>query len=155
MPLIIILTIRWKGVSMLKDLLPKSHMQHLQEVSSWEDAIRIASQPLLSKGVIDEIYIENMIHSVNRNGPYIVLMDYFALPHAEPGIGVNQLGMSLLTVEHPVDLKGNLVKVFLVLAAIDSKAHIDALAEISLLLMDENNFKRFLSGDIDEIYNML
>ncbi|MEL3958878.1 PTS sugar transporter subunit IIA [Caldifermentibacillus hisashii] len=140
---------------MLKELLPKSHMQQREKVDSWEDAIKIASIPLLKEGIIEESYIENMIESVNKNGPYIVLMDYFALPHAKAGEGVNRLGMSLLTLNHPVDLKGNPVKVFLVLAAVDATSHIEALADISKLLMDPKNYEIFMSGDLDKIYDIL
>jgi len=144
-----------KGICMLKELLPKSHMQQREKVDSWEDAIKIASIPLLKEGIIEESYIENMIESVNKNGPYIVLMDYFALPHAKAGEGVNRLGMSLLTLNHPVDLKGNPVKVFLVLAAVDATSHIEALADISKLLMDPKNYEIFMSGDLDKIYDIL
>jgi ascorbate PTS system EIIA or EIIAB component len=144
-----------KGICMLKELLPKSHMQQREKVDSWEDAIKIASIPLLKEGIIEESYIENMIESVNKNGPYIVLMDYFALPHAKAGEGVNRLGMSLLTLNHPVDLKGNPVKVFLVLAAVDATSHIEALADISKLLMDPKNYEIFMSGDLDKINDIL
>jgi len=140
---------------MLKELLPKSHMQQREKVDSWEDAIKIASNPLLEEGTIEESYIESMIESVNKNGPYIVLMDNFALPHAKAGEGVNRLGMSLLTINHPVDLKGNPVKVFLVLAAVDATSHIEALADISELLMDPNNYEIFMSGDLEKIYEIL
>ncbi|CEE02896.1 hypothetical protein BT1A1_3110 [Caldibacillus thermoamylovorans] len=140
---------------MLKELLQKSHMQQREKVDSWEDAIKIASIPLLKEGIIEESYIENMIKSVNKNGPYIVLMDYFALPHAKAGEGVNRLGMSLLTLNHPVDLKGNPVKVFLVLAAVDATSHIEALADISKLLMDPKNYEIFMSGDLDKINDIL
>lgn len=140
---------------MLKELLPKSHMQQREKVDSWEDAIKIASIPLLKEGIIEESYIENMIESVNKNGPYIVLMDYFALPHAKAGEDVNRLGMSLLTLNHPVDLKGNPVKVFLVLAAVDATSHIEALADISKLLMDPKNYEIFMSGDLDKINDIL
>ncbi len=140
---------------MLKELLPKSHMQQREKVDSWEDAIKIASIPLLKEGIIEESYIENMIESVNKNGPYIVLMDYFALPHAKAGEGVNRLGMSLLTLNHPVDLKGNPVKVFVVLAAVDATSHIEALADISKLLMDPKNYEIFMSGDLDKINDIL
>lgn len=140
---------------MLKELLPKSHMQHKSEVDNWQDAITIASQPLLTEGVIEEKYIQNMIDSVNENGPYIVLADYFALPHAKAGEGVNEVGMSLLTLDSPVDLKGNSVKVFLVLAAVDSTAHLQALSEVSELLMEEKNYEVFIQGDLDKIYELI
>jgi len=140
---------------MLKELLPKSHMQHREKVDSWEQAITLASAPLLENGYIEERYIKNMIESVNKNGPYMVLMDYFALPHAKAGEGVNRLGMSLLTLTHPIDLKGNPIKVFLVLAAVDATSHIEALAEISRLLMDQKNYEIFISGNLDEVYSIL
>lgn len=140
---------------MLKTLLTKSRMQHVNKVNSWEEAIKLASQPLLIEEVIEEHYIANMIESVHTNGPYIVLMDYFALPHAKAGDGVRKLGMSLLTLDEPVDLLGNPVKIFLVLAAVDSTAHIQALAEVSQLLMDEKKQQIFLSGDINKIQEIL
>lgn len=140
---------------MLKNLLKKNHMQHIEKVDSWEQAIEMASKPLLKEGVIEDGYVQNMIDSVNQNGPYIVLQDYFALPHAEAGKGVSELGMSLLTLDEPVDLKGNPVKVFLVLAAVDSSSHMEALAEISRLLMDPNSYEIFIGGNIDAIYKLL
>lgn len=140
---------------MLADYLPKEHMQSVESVSNWEEAIRRASQPLLQKGIIEESYIENMIQSVHDNGPYIVLNDYFALPHAKAGEGVNEVGLSLLIVQEPVDVKGKPVKLFLVLAAIDSISHLEALSEISELFMDEEVFNIFLSGKLDKIENIL
>jgi len=139
----------------IRELLPKSRMQNVQSVSSWEQAIEIASEPLLEEGVIEEKYIENMITSVNENGPYIVLKDYFALPHAEAGDGVNEQGMSLLTLDEPVDLKDNPVKIFVVLAAIDSESHLEALTELSNLLMDDDIYETFISGNLEKINEVI
>lgn len=136
---------------MLKEYLPLEHMMTVESVNDWEDAIVLAAQPLLKKGVIEQKYIDQMIQSVHDNGPYIVLNDYFALPHAQPGFGVNEVGLSLLTVQNPVDIKGKPVKLFLVLAAVDSSAHLDVLSEISELLMDERIYRVFLSGDLKKI----
>lgn len=140
---------------MLNEVLTQQRMQRVEKVASWEEAIRLASQPLLEEQVIEERYVAAMIESVEVNGPYIVLQDYFALPHASAGNGVNELGMALLVLDEPVDLKGNPVKIFLVLAAIDSSAHLQALAEISELLINEENYKVFLSGDLDKIIEMI
>lgn len=140
---------------MLKEYLPREHMQSVVKVTSWEEAIEVAAQPLLKDKVIEETYIQNMIQSVKDNGPYIVLNDYFALPHAKAGEGVNQVGMALLTVNEPVDLKGKPVKIFLVLAAVDSSAHLEALSEISELLMDEKVYDVFLSGDLEKIIKII
>lgn len=140
---------------MIREMLPKRRMKHVESVTSWEEAIKVASQPLLEEGIIEESYIAAMIESVHQNGPYIVLKDYFALPHAKAGSGVHEKGMALLTIDEPVDLEGNPVKVFLVLAAVDSNSHLEALAEMSTLLMDDAIYEVFISGDLDEINDIL
>jgi PTS system ascorbate-specific IIA component len=140
---------------MLKQYLSEETMQHKTSVDNWEEAITVAARPLLNKGVIDDSYVEAMIDSVEKNGPYIVLKDYFALPHAQAGTGVNEVGMSLLTLEESVDLKGNEVKVFLVLAAVDASAHLDALSEVSELLMDDEKYEIVLQGDLEKIRQLI
>lgn len=140
---------------MLNELLNRDRMQHQKGVESWQEAIRVASGPLLKEHVIDETYVDAMIQSVEDNGPYIVLKDYFALPHAAAGKGVYEPAMALLTLEDPVDLKGNPVKIFLVLAAIDSSTHLEALSQLSEQLMDDEVYEVFLSGDLDAIGNAL
>lgn len=140
---------------MLKQYLSEETMQHKTSVDNWEEAIAIAARPLLDNGVIDDTYVEAMIESVEKNGPYIVLKDYFALPHAQAGKGVNKVGMSMLTLEESVDLKGNEVKVFLVLAAVDASAHLDALSEVSELLMDDEKYEIVLQGDLEKIRQLI
>lgn len=140
---------------MLTKYLPRENMQSVETIDNWKEAIKSAAQPLLDKGVIEEAYVSNMIQSVKDNGPYIVLNDYFALPHAKAGEGVNEVGLSLLTVKEPVDLEGKPVKIFLVLAAVDSSAHLEVLSEISELLMEEEAYSVFLSGDLNKIENIL
>ncbi|WP_440894718.1 PTS sugar transporter subunit IIA [Amphibacillus sp. Q70] len=140
---------------MLKELLPYDRCQSIAQVDSWEEAIRVASEPLLRDESIELEYVEQMIESVNKHGPYIILMDYFALPHARAGVEVNELSMSLLKLENPIDLKGNQVKVFLVLAAIDNESHLKALAEVSEKLADQKNYDQFIWGSLEDAYSML
>lgn len=140
---------------MLMELLPLDHIRHEERAGGWEEAIRIASVPLLEEGVIEESYVDRMIASVKTHGPYIILADYFALPHAAPGEGVNKLGMALLVLDEAVDLIGNPVKLFLVLAAVDNTSHLEALAEVSELLMEKEHFDVFLTGDVHRIREII
>ena len=55
---------------------------------SWEEAIRLTAQPLLTKGKIKESYIQAMIDKVKEYGPFINIGEYLALPHARPEEGV-------------------------------------------------------------------
>ncbi|WP_131019320.1 BglG family transcription antiterminator, partial [Clostridioides difficile] len=67
---------------MLKELINAERVNIIKNVRDWKEAIKIASKPLLEDNSIEELYIENMIKSVEKYGPYIVLADRFALPHA-------------------------------------------------------------------------
>ncbi|MEG1301724.1 MAG: PTS sugar transporter subunit IIA, partial [Erysipelotrichaceae bacterium] len=118
-------------------------------------AITLAAQPLLKEHAIEQEYIEQMIQSVEKHGPYIVLADGFALPHASAASGVNELSMSLLIVKQPVDLLGKPVKLFMVLATIDNSSHMKALASLTEILYDDKNMELFQSGDVAEIMRLI
>lgn len=140
---------------MIEQYLTKESIQTVDSVSDWKEAVRVASEPLLENNAIEEVYVENMIQSVIDNGPYIVLRDYFALAHAKAGEGVNEVGLALLISNESVDLEGKPVNVFLVLAAKDSTSHIEALSEITEILMEDKNFNIFLSGNKEEILKII
>ena len=130
------------------------NIQIREQVSSWQEALKIDSKPLLDSHKITNTYVKNMAKSVKENGPYMVLTDYFALMHARPGEGVNQIGMSLLVLKHPVDLEGKPVKIFLVMAALDNTSHLNALKRIMNILMNNKSFNTILNGNKKEIIDL-
>lgn len=135
----------------VKDYLPEKHIQTDETVADWRLAVKLASQPLLDEALITSEYIEAMIQSVEENGPYMVLADYFALIHARPGEGVLEQSMSLLVTKQPIDLEGKPVRIFLVLAAADSESHLESLKEIMAIFMDEEKYNVILNGDREQI----
>lgn len=138
----------------MKQLFDDDNVQVVSKVNSWQDAVKLASQPLLKESKITNQYIENMIASVKKNGPYMVLSDYFALMHARPGIGVEQIGMSLLVVRKPVDLEGKPVKIFLIMAALDNTSHLKNLQRIMKVFMDSDAYQTILNGTKKEIIQL-
>lgn len=140
----------------LQELLSEKHIKVIDYVKNWKQAVEIASEPLIKENLISHIYVENMISSVQDNGPYMVLTDYFALLHAKPGEGVNQQSMSLLVTGNEIDLEGKPVKIFLILAAEDSQSHLKSLQDVIAIFMDENKYQTILNGpkeDITELFN--
>lgn len=140
---------------MLKELINAERVNIIKNVRDWKEAIKIASKPLLEDNSIEELYIENMIKSVEKYGPYIVLADRFALPHASSKEGVNKLAMSLLIVEDEVDLLGKPVNIFMVLAAVDNTTHIRALASLSEMMYEEEHVKLIINGDKSSILELI
>ena len=147
--------IRKEGKIMLKEVLTIDKMKKISYIDDWKKAIREASLPLLANGSIEEIYVNNMIESVEKHGPYIVLDDYFAIPHASSAEGVNKFDMSLLYVEKAVSLLGKPVKVFIVLATPDKSIHLNALSSLSEIVSDDTNMKIILNGDLDKIDKLI
>lgn len=138
----------------LQELLPESHIKVIEHIDNWKQAVEIASEPLLKNKLITSKYIKNMILSVEKNGPYMVLTDYFALMHAKPGEGVNVQSMSLLVTKNEVDLEGKPVKIFLVLAAKDNQSHLESLQDIMAIFMDDDKYQVILNGEKKDIVNL-
>lgn len=126
---------------MIKELL-ESNIQILPQVDSWEEAIKIASRPLLEKGYIEPRYIDTMISKVNELGFYIVLSEDVAMPHSRPEDGVLKMGMSLLKLDTPAKFGNNNIQIVITLAAKDNESHIDALTNLVELLNDDKKIEK-------------
>ncbi|HER6554303.1 BglG family transcription antiterminator [Streptococcus pyogenes] len=156
------LTIEKGGLGLL-DLLTADFIRQADAVSDWQEAIRLAAQPLLEHQMIETSYIDGMIDSVNELGAYIVLAPKVAVPHAAPEKGTRQLGMSLLQLKEPVsfDLKqegdpDKQVQLIFVLSAVDSSSHLKALQELSLILDDDEHIEQLIEAEnTDKIMSLI
>lgn len=111
-------------VSFKESLIKEQSILLNQEASTWEEAVRIAANPLVISGAIQERYVEAIIESTKRYGPYYVLMEGMAMPHARPEDGVYRNAFSLVTFKEGVPFSdGKLASVFVVLAATSSEIH--------------------------------
>jgi mannitol operon transcriptional antiterminator len=138
---------------MLDELLQEEYIQLKDSVSDWKEAIRLAAEPLLKSQSITEAYVQAMIANVEENGPYIVIAPRVALPHARPEQGVNRIGMSLLRLKQPVSFSNTQerdAQLIIVLAAVDNETHLKALAQLSMMLSEEDNIDRIIGAQDKE-----
>ena len=95
-----------------------------QDAENWEEAVTIATAPLLQSGAITTNYVEAIIQNTKKYGPYYLLMDGMAMPHARPEDGVNRDAFSLVIFNEPIDFGDHKrASVFVVLAATSSDIH--------------------------------
>lgn len=135
---------------MLKDML-RNNIKVIDEVSSWEEAIKIASAPLKDGGFIKEEYISAMLENVVKNGPYIVIMPGIAMPHSRPENGVLKTGMSLLKLSKNVMFpEEKEVSLIFVLATTDPNTHLSLISELTNLLMDDESLEKMFSAKSQE-----
>ncbi|KKI90881.1 hypothetical protein WQ54_18310 [Bacillus sp. SA1-12] len=138
----------------LSELLTKEFIQVKKEVKDWKEAIRTGAQPLVDHHYITEEYVNSMIDTITKLGPYIVIAPKVAIPHAKPEDGVKKLGMSLLCLEKGVNFSASTrhhVNLIVVLAAIDGESHLKALSQLTKLLTDQTCMDQIIKAQSAEI----
>ena len=128
---------------LLKDLLSEELILLNIDASDWEDAIRKAAQPLVAEKKVTESYVDDIIVGVKNNGPYIVLTEHVALPHARPESGALESAIGVATLKTPVEFGNEAndpVKYLFTLSAKDSSQHLSALSELASLFEDKGFF---------------
>lgn len=143
-------------------LLEKLSLDDLQvgiRADSWEEAIKKSAKPLVERGSVKESYVKGIIDSVNENGPYFVLTKHVALAHTRPEFGVNNMDLNFTVLETPVKFgKEELdpIKLIITLAATDSTSHLDVIADLTEILIDEELLEKIFSVKTsEEMYELL
>jgi mannitol/fructose-specific phosphotransferase system IIA component (Ntr-type)/galactitol-specific phosphotransferase system IIB component len=150
-----------KGVvpPMLKDLLTDKSIKLNVDAKDWEDCVRKGGALLEQNGCIESRYTDAMVDSVKEIGPYIVIAPGIAMPHARPEAGSKKIGMSLLTLKHPIKF-GNKdndpVRIVVCLCAIDSSTHLKAMSELVVLLGDDEKIEKInVAENVSDILCLL
>jgi PTS system ascorbate-specific IIA component len=119
-------------------------------VDSAEEAIREAGKLLLASRAVSEDYIEAMVASYRKNGPYFVLAPRIALPHARPEDGASEACVSLLQLKHPVSFghpANDPVKLVFALGASSSEEHLQLLQRLSAILGNPDNITKLIEAE--------
>jgi PTS system ascorbate-specific IIA component len=127
---------------LLSDIVAKKHYSFVDHVDSWEESIRQSCKALETAGIVGEKYAEEIIECVRSNGPYIVLMPGFALPHSVEN-SPNAFGTAIgfMKLDKPVSFDNNdpekAASVFFTLAATDNETHLKNMRKLFSMLTDE------------------
>ncbi|NPV70552.1 MAG: PTS transporter subunit EIIA [Firmicutes bacterium] len=130
---------------MLAELLNENTIALKQKAVDWKEAVSLVGNLLVKSGGVEPAYVEAMRQTVVECGPYIVLAPGIALPHARPGESVKRTSMALATLERPVEFgvpHNDPVDILISFATTDNQSHIQALAELSAILMEPANIER-------------
>jgi len=87
----------------LSDLLTEDLVQLNVVASNWEDAIRKSAQSLVDNKKVTEGYVDDIIKGVNELGPYIVITEHVALPHARPESGALEPAVGITVLKDSVE----------------------------------------------------
>lgn len=114
-----------RKLNFLENLIENDSILLQQEASNWQEAIKLSTNLLEKAKIINQNYYLNILESTAKYGPYYVIMDGFAMPHASgTSDSVFGNGFSLVTLKNPVVFENNVkVSVFVCVAAIDGETH--------------------------------
>lgn len=110
------------------------------DASDWQDAVRKTGEVLVRNGRVKPEYVEDMIDTVHKLGPYIVLGPGLAMPHAKRGDRVLNSGVGIVTLKEPVffgNKANDPVKVVVGLAGANDDIHLDIMQAIVEIFDDE------------------
>lgn len=120
------------------------------EADDWEGAVRIGGQLLVDAGAVEERYVDAMVNAVKEYGPYIVISENVAMPHAKSEDGVKKTKVSIVTFKNSINFgskDSRDIKLMICISTINSTNHLKALSQLMVLLENDNEIKEIIDTD--------
>ncbi len=138
------------------EILKKSAIAVSQELSSKEEATRLAGELLIKSGNIREEYIDSMLEKLEKEGFATYIGNGVAIPHGmeEGKKYINETGISIIQSHEGVEWNGEIAYIIVGIAAKDDE-HIDVLSKLADLIEDPEDAKKIWQLDsADKIYEL-
>ena len=132
--------------------------------SDWKEVVTLAGDMLVKSGNIHKNYINSMIETVHKLGPYMILLPKVAFFHGPPSDDVIKPGLSLVVLKDTVkftEFDNEEINCAFAFCAIDNESHLTMLQDFTKLLSNEklinqitsNASKEAIIKTLEEIYN--
>ncbi|WP_026366371.1 BglG family transcription antiterminator [Salinicoccus albus] len=129
----------------INQLLSPDYIKWEASAKNWQEAIRITVDLLAADGLVEKEYSLEIIEQFNIHGPYMVIGKNIALIHASSMNHVNRTGYSFVKLKDPINFahsRYDPVIYVICLATTSSKIHLNALRQLSFVLMDQTYMER-------------
>lgn len=128
------------------NLFQKELITFQPSVNNWQEAIKIATQPLIENHYVVKEFPNELIKTTQELGPYYILSKNLALAHISPNGMALKNGISLLFLDQPIDFKEDgkhNVKFLFVLSAKDEISHLELLQQMAKLFGNNDFYQQF------------
>ena len=144
---------------MLTDWINEGNINLTGQVKNWQSAVELAVSSLIAQDAVESRYLQAIYAMHEQIGPYYVLGEGIAMPHARPEEGVIKTALSLVIVKDGVDFgsEGNdPVFIIFALSAVDSNSHIEMIASLSQFFCDDDAVKKLrFATDKQQVLDIL
>ena len=133
---------------MIDEIIKNGLYDFYDEIDTWQEAIEKSCKKLIEKDIVTEEYPEQVIKTVEKYGPYIVLIPGVAMPHCQENAkGVNDTAVAFMKVEKPVVFdegdRDKDARLFFTIASENSEKHLNNIAQLSDILCNEEIVEAF------------
>ena len=138
------------------EILKKAAIAVSQELSSKEEATKLAGRLLKDTGSIQEEYIDSMLYKLENEGFATYIGNGVAIPHGmeEGKKYINETAISIIQSHTGVNWNGETAHIIVGIAAKDDE-HIDVLSKLADLIEDPEDAKKiWVIDSIDQIYEL-
>lgn len=139
-------------------MLEASHIKIVDKQLNATQALQEIGELLVDVGSVDKQYIQNMIDSYEKLGPYFVIAPGIALAHAKPDASVIKDDVALVICKKPVLFHSHNDPVTLVfgICATSGKHHMEKIVDMANLLDDEKTIQKINEAtSVNEIAQLI
>lgn len=132
-------------------LLTENRIMMSEAPLDFSQALRILTETLELEGYISPRYKQTIELNLSQNGPYFVLAPKIALPHSQHVEEVYHTGLSVLKVKDAIDVGGQPVKIFILLASNSTETHLQLLSKMVSLMDTCEKQEEFVTCDFKDL----
>lgn len=144
-------------MKIIEEILENKRYIFHKKCKNWEEAVRMSCKSLIENDVITEEYVEKIVESINKYGPYIIIAQDIAMPHSALGqSGVKKCAIGFMKLEEPVYFEEKneekRAKVFFTLAANNPDEHLKKMEELTSILVNNEIMEKIKNvSDAEEL----
>lgn len=120
------------------DLLGPDMVNYFDAKVDFNQAIDLASQPLLDNKDITEEYVLAMKNNNDKFGPYMILENGYMMLHASFNDGVNEMAVNYSQFKYPIHVDHKYFDKLIILAPIDQNKHIEIMKDLMAIFSSDD-----------------
>jgi len=121
----------------LTDLLEKNQIMISDQKLEWQEALNLLSSLLIEKKIVDQKYQNYLLQEYSSMPSYILIRNKIALPHLDPNLVDQDLGVSVLIAKRGIKYNNQLINIAVLLTTPDKTSHLGTLFDVNEIAGDE------------------
>lgn len=122
--------------SEIADVVCEKHVLFVEEQLSWESILELSSQTLIKDNIVTDDYTEILKKEYKDQPTYIMLRQRIVLPHLDPMLVEQKLGVCIVVLKHGIVYQNERVHVVVLLTTPDKTSHLPILYHINRIAKD-------------------